>query len=288
METATRETGKAQKITPEEFVAVTALVRKESGIVLEQNKSYLVESRLQPLLNELGLFSFSDLLEKARRDPTRRILTRIIDAMSTNETYFFRDKAPFELLKFKILPDHYDRLEAAGKPKSIDIWSAASSTGQEVYSVAIVLKELFPDLNRWRVRILGTDISEAAVRQASLGRYNEVEMGRGLTPDKLERYFIKRDDGLWQVRDDLRALVQFRKMNLLAPWVGIGKYDIILCRNVAIYFSREDRQRLFDQIADHLNPGGALMIGSTESLLGISKRFERLQYHNSVFYRVKS
>ena len=154
-----------------------------------------------------------------------------------------------------------------------------------MYSIAMTLKEFPADLQRYRPTILGTDISDAAIAQASYGRYNKVEMGRGLPPDKIARYFDTTDT-CWRVKDELRALVSFRKLNLLEPLVGLGKFDIIFCRNVAIYFSQHDRTRLFDRLAEHLKPTGALVIGSTESLSGVSTRYVRKVYHNAAFYQL--
>ena len=270
------------KITSCELQPLSEYIYDISGIVLDASKGYLIESRLGPLVVELECQNYVVLCQKAKSDTL--LQGRVIDAISTNETSFFRDNSPFELLKHKIIPDHIDSQN--GSLQSLKIWSAASSTGQEIYTIAITLKELLPDLDPFRVRILGTDISDAAVAQASAGRYNQIEIQRGLTDDQRCRYFESQGN-VWQVKDELRAMARFQKFNLLNDLSSLGTHDIIFCRNVAIYFDIETRKDLFNRLADRLNKGGALLVGSTESLLGISDRFERQEYHNSVYYTLR-
>ncbi len=275
------------KIKPEELTKIAEYVKELTGIVLDQSKAYLIESRLGPIAEELGCTNYLELYDKARRDISRRIQNRIIDAITTNETFFFRDNSPFELLRYKVLPDTFDRLEESGR-NDLKIWSAACSTGQEVYSIAIILRELLgSELSRWRIKLLGTDISDAAVAQASYGRYNRTEISRGLTPAQLQKYFHE-DGNYWRIRDEIRAMAVFQRQNLLHPFIGMPKFDIILCRNVAIYFSPDNRKVLFNRIADQLVAGGILIIGASESLLGITDRFERKNYLRSVFYQLKA
>lgn len=270
------------KIKADELTALAGYVYEISGIVLDASKGYLIESRLGSLVVELGCAGYLALCQKAKADAVVR--SRIVDAISTNETSFFRDAAPFELFKHKIIPDHIDQQK--GSVRSLNIWSAASSTGQEVYSIGMTLKELLPDLNKWRIRILGTDISEAAVAQASAGRYNQIEIQRGLTDEKRNKYF-EMQGNTWYIRDELRAMARFQQFNLLSDFASLGKFDIVFCRNVAIYFDVETRKKLFDRIANQLNKNGVLLIGSTESLLGITNRFVRQEYHHSVYYRLR-
>ena len=171
-------------------------------------------------------------------------------------------------------------------PSPIRIWSAACSTGQEVYSIAIVLKQLGLDTGKYNIKLLGTDISDAAVAQASYGAYNRFEIERGLSREILERYFVSNGEG-WKPRDEIRAMATFKKLNLLRPFESLGKFDIVLCRNVAIYFSSEDRKKLYDRLANALDEGGSLIIGSSESLTGISNRFEPKRHLRTVFYQLK-
>lgn len=275
------------KINPDELKQVAGFVNKLTGIVLDQSKSYLVESRLGPLAEELGCSNYQQLIQKSNADPRRVVQNRIIDAITTNETFFFRDNNPFELLRHKVLPDLFDKIMAPGNIiKKLKIWSAACSTGQEVYSIAVILRELLPDVDEWNIRILGTDISDAAIAQASYGRYNRTEISRGLAPDQVTKYF--QDEGnQWRINDELRAMAQFKRQNLQEPFRVMEKFDLILCRNVAIYFSPENRRIMYDRIANQLNPGGLLIIGASESLMGVSERFDRKDYMRSVFYQLK-
>lgn len=279
------------KIAADEFQIVTKAIYEATGIQLDGSKTYLVETRLGPLLKEFGVTTYRALIDLARH-PSAPALGRVIDAITTNETFFFRDSQPFELLRQKILPDCYDRRERqkrAGLPaEPLRIWSAACSTGQEVYSIAIVLKEMLPLMGNPPVKLLGTDISRAVIAQASTGRYNRFEVERGLAPDKRDRYFVPEPQtNTWRVRDELRAMAAFQPINLMEPFRGIGQWDVIFCRNVAIYFTMEDRKRLFDRLADHLVPGGALLIGSSEFLIGVSERYEANNHMRSVYYTVK-
>lgn len=277
------------KITQEEYAAFRKYILAISGISLDEGKEYLVEARLRSLMAELKCSSFSELHNKSRTDPTKSIERKIIDAISTNETYFFRDVAPFDLLQHKIIPDLIDSRTDRGNPNApvpVRIWSAASSTGQEVYSIAIVLKELYLDPRKYQVKLLGTDISGNAIARASYGRYNKFEMSRGLSPSKVKRYFDP-DGDFWRIKDEIRAMVMFKKINLMDPLVGIGKFDIILCRNVAIYFSPENRKRLYDKLAGVLEPDGYLMVGATESLIQDTPLFEPHRYLRAVFYQLK-
>jgi chemotaxis protein methyltransferase CheR len=277
------------KVLPEEFKTFSHYVFAISGIYLDESKTYLLETRLGGLLKESGCSSFSELYYKAQSDGTKRIQEKIIDAVTTGETLFFRDSAPFDLLQHKVLPDLIDKRSKrtiGTLPTPIRIWSAACSTGQEIYSVAIVMKELLGDLGRFDVRLLGTDISDAALARASYGAFNNFEIERGLSKDKLVKYFVQ-DKGSWKIRDEVRAMASFKKLNLMDPFNGVGKFDIIFCRNVAIYFTEAERGRLFKKIEGALETDGYLIIGSTESLTGIAPQFEPQRHVRSVFYQLK-
>jgi len=275
-------------ITPLEVDVLGHYIYGLCGILVDQSKAYLLESRLGPLLEEFQCHSYCELYTRAQSDTSRHLPQRIIDAISTNETSFFRDQTPFDLLKCKLLTDYFDRVRgtANGTVPRLNLWSAACSTGQEVYSIAMTLKELPSDVGPYRSTILGTDISDTALAQASYGCYNKMEMARGLSPDRITRYF-QAVGSQWRVKDELRALGSFRKLNLLESFAGLGTFDIIFCRNVAIYFSQADRTRLFERLAKHLHPAGALLIGATESLQGITIRYIRKVYRNTVFYQLR-
>jgi chemotaxis protein methyltransferase CheR len=276
------------KITPSELKSIAQYIYDISGIFLDESKSYLFETRLSSIAEELGCASYQDLYNKAKRDTKKTIERQIIDAISTNETLFFRDKGPFELLQHKILPEIIDKRTPSSPvlKTSIKIWSAASSTGQELYSIAIVIKELIPDLARYSITLLGTDISDNAVSQASYGKYNKFEIERGLPQKQLQRYFTLFGDS-WKIKDEIRSMVNFKKLNLMLPFSALGKFDIIFCRNVAIYFTLPDRKKLFNKIADSLADDGFLVIGSTESLTGVCPRFIPKKHLKSIFYQKK-
>ncbi len=276
------------KITAAEFRDISQHIKKLSGIHLEESKKYLVETRLKDLLKEFGCASYAELYRKALADRTGKMDNRIVDAISTNETLFFRDGNPFKLLKHKILPEVIDA-RSKDTPRGripIRIWSAACSTGQEVYSIAITVREVLPDPTRYNIKLLGTDISDSAIAKASRGRYDSFDISRGLDPVHLSKYFT-RVGGSVVVRDEIRAMVSFRKFNLMSAVNGLGKFDIIFCRNVAIYFSPEDRKKLFMRLAGALEPDGYLIIGGTESLTGICPLFKPHRHLGTLFYRLK-
>lgn len=273
------------KIAPAELKLISQYIQTITGIYLDQSKSYLFETRLSSIAETHGCKSYQELHNKARQDPSKKVEKEIIDAITTNETLFFRDKGPFELLQHKILPELIDArsTKSSLKPK-IKIWSAASSTGQELYSIAIIIKELLKGSSDYSFTLSGTDISDAAVAQASYGKYNRFEIERGLDRTYLQKYFTLLGES-WKIKDEIRAMVNFRKLNLMQPFIALGKFDIIFCRNVAIYFTLEDRKKLFNKIADSLSDDGYLVIGSTESLTGVCSRFVPKRHLRSIFYQ---
>ena len=274
-------------ITREELPVWTRYIYEISGIHLDDSKGYLVETRLSGLLRESGAASFSELFFKVRADGTSKLRSKVIEAITTNETSFFRDTSPFDLLRHKLIPDLIDRRNANGARVPIRIWSAACSTGQEAYSTAIVLKELLGDLARYDIRIMGTDISNKVVAQASYGEYGRLELERGLPPESLARHFMASGDR-WKGRDEIRALATFRTMNLLEPFSFPNPFDIIFCRNVAIYFTEADKTRLYRNLIRYLAKDGCLIIGSTESISGLCPELEPKRYLRSVFYQWKN
>ncbi|MFO7714219.1 CheR family methyltransferase [Desulfosarcina sp.] len=276
------------KISPEEIKILSTYIYHVSGINLDASKAYLLETRLGKLVVEEGCKSYSELYHKAKSDPRMVIQKKIINAITTNETLFFRDTTPFDLLKYKLLPDLIDARSAQGSrpgAATLKIWSSACSTGQEIYSIAMVIKELLGHNGNPKIALMGTDLSDAAVAQASAGIYNRFEIERGLPQEKLQRYFTPAG-GNWKIKDEIRAMASFRHINLMQPFVGLGKFDIIFCRNVAIYFTLQDRKKLFDKIADALEPDGYLLVGSTESLTGICPRFIPKRHLRSIYYQL--
>ncbi len=272
------------QITTEDIKVISRLVHDLCGIVLDESKGYLIESRLSRVANEAGCETFSELYYKTRYKQNPAIEKKIIDAITTNETLFFRDTSPFEALQFKVLPEMIDEKANSRNPKRLRLWSAACSTGQEPYSLAMTLAELIPDIHSWDVNILATDISSTAIAQASRGTFEKLEIQRGMKPTFLAKYFDQ-TEGTYRVKDQLRSLIRFQQINLLQPFVGMGPFDIVFCRNVAIYFSAEARKDLFERITQLLTPSGCLFVGSSESLLDLGSRFTPHRHCRAVFYR---
>jgi chemotaxis protein methyltransferase CheR len=271
-----------------EFSLWSSYVYSITRITLDGSKGYLIETRLAPLLRETGAKTFKELLDKVTKDGTGALKRKVIAAVTTNETSFFRDTSPFEMLRYKILPDLVDarrRLVGKDKPVTLRIWSAACSSGQEVYSTAITCRETLPDASKYDVRILGTDISDKVLAQASYAKYTKLEIDRGLTPAQISAHF-QIDGSDYKVRDQIRGMTTFKPINLLEPLPFTNKFDIVFCRNVAIYFSEPDKRKLYESISRVLAPDGYLIIGSTESLTGVTQRFEPKRYMRSIFYQL--
>lgn len=276
------------KLTSQEFEQLSRLIIELAGIQLEPGKEYLMEARLEPVLEMYGFQSFDELYREAMLETKGEIKARIIDAITINETYFFRDQVPFELLRNKIIPELIDQKtrQKRGHKPSLKIWSSACSTGQEVYSIAMTLKEMHVDESQINISIMGTDISSVAVAKASYGKYNQFEVDRGLTSYYLNKYFY-RVDSQWRIKDQIRSLVNFSKMDLNRSFNALGAFDIVFCRNVAIYFPMQGKVRLFQKIADLLTPNGALLVGGSETLAGIAPDFVPRHYLKGVYYQKK-
>jgi chemotaxis protein methyltransferase CheR len=275
------------KLLPEERQGITQYIHSICAIALDSSKDYLIESRLSGLMEETRCTNFTQLVSRARSEPNGALKRRIIDEITTNETLFFRDTSPFDLLRFKIIPELIDRRSRSGLNIPIRIWSAACSTGQEIYSIAMVLKELLGDLTRYNIRLIGTDISDQAIAQASAGVFSQIEIARGLADPARGKYFVPHPKG-WRIRDEIRATASFQKLNLMEDFSSLGKFDVIFCRNVAIYFNERDRASLFKRIEQRMENDGYLVIGSTESLNAICPQFESKRHLRSVFYQIRS
>ncbi|NLW81076.1 MAG: protein-glutamate O-methyltransferase CheR [Desulfovibrionales bacterium] len=273
-------------ISQDEIKLLTRYVYSISGVALDASKAYLLETRLKPMMQQYSCTSYMELYAKAKADRSGNMEKEMINAITTNETFFFRDSSPFELFKHKILPDLVDSRARmyANMPVPIRIWSAACSTGQEVYSIAIILRETLGNLSNYQISILGTDISDDAVTKASYGKYNKFEAERGMPPQVLQKYFSAHGDG-WKVKDEIRSMAVFRKFNLMKPFAGMGRFDVVFCRNVAIYFTATDKKAVFEKIAGVMETDGSLIIGSTESLNGVTSMFEPKRYLRSIFYQ---
>lgn len=264
-------------VAADHLAPIADFVRRRCGIDLDSSKDYLIEGRWRELLREQGCADYQQLCERAETDVL--LAERLIDAISTKETSFFRDAAPFDMLLTHLLP----KFLTARSGTTVKIWSAACATGQEVYSLAMVAAEALGPTANLSVQILGTDLSETALNKARDGRYSLLEVGRGLTDNRRRQHFAA-SHGTWHAIEALRKLVAFRRVNLLNQPDDLGPFDIILCRNIAAYFGQQDRQRLYDSVTARLAADGALVIGSTESLVGVSHAFTRCDTGGSVHY----
>ncbi len=270
--------------TERDVTAICDLVSDLCGIYLDDSKGYLVESRLSEIAHKAECSDYVELAQKTRGAMGQQLGLDIIDAITTNETLFYRDQSPFEALQHKTIPELLDAREKSPTPRKLRIWSAACSTGQEAYTIAMVLHDLIPDIHKWDISIQATDISDDAVRRASKGWYAEHEIGRGLPDLKKNRYFHQENNG-WRVDDSLRALITFRRLNLLESFSGVGSFDVVFCRNVAIYFTPDDRSKLFHRLADTMPQDGYMFVGSSESLSDLGPRFAPQLHCRSVYYR---
>jgi chemotaxis protein methyltransferase CheR len=271
-------------VTPDDIQFVAQLVDQLCGVMLDETKGYLVESRLGQLAREHACASYRELCLRARTTSDRALQQKIIDAITTQETLFFRDSSPFDALQNRIVPDLVDACKKSGGPKHLRLWSAACSTGQEPYSLAMVLRATIPDFASWSVSILATDISDAAIARASRGWYAAHEIDRGMRAGLLAQYFQAKQGG-WQVNDEIRGMVCFHRRNLLQPFTELGTFDVIFCRNVAIYFDVPRRRDLFLRLADRLTPQGAIFVGSSESLLDLGPRFAPKNHCRATYYQ---
>jgi len=271
----------------EEPKTLRELIRSLCGIEVGEDKDYFIESRLSPVAESAGCSTFAELAVQARVADRDAIREEIIDAITTQETLFFRDGAPFEALQHKVLPDLFDRKAATAfgtLPKRVRVWSAGCSTGQEPYSIAMAVRELLPNMDGWDVRILGTDVSARAIDRASRGRFTQFEIDRGMRPSLLNKYMKQRGNEWW-IRDGIRGLLEFAKQNLLEPFSHDGKFDIVFCRNVAIYFSEKERSSLLDRLSDSLDAEGYLFLGSAESLATERSQLVRREYLRTTYYQ---
>lgn len=263
-----------------DFEFVAGLLRRRAGIVLTADKTYLLESRLAPLARKEGLNSIEDLLQVVRARRDERLITALVDVMTTNETFFFRDKTPFELMKDAVLP----KLVAENRPR-IRIWCAACSTGQEPYSLAMMLDEN-PALAGGRpVEILATDISKRVLEKAKAGLYSQFEVQRGLPIQLMMKYFRQKDD-LWQISDKIRSMVTFREFNLMDDPKAMGQFDVIFCRNVLIYFDAPTKGKVLSNLAEITRPNGFLLLGAAETVIGVTKKFEATKERRGLYQLV--
>ncbi|MBU1701239.1 MAG: protein-glutamate O-methyltransferase CheR [Candidatus Eisenbacteria bacterium] len=277
------------KLKPDEFILLRDLIEKISCIRVGDGKAYLIESRLSKVLEEYKCESFTEFHKKVVTSKDADLLTKIVDAMSTQETLWFRDVHPFKIFGEYLLPQYAAEIKE-GKRQRVKIWSAASSTGQEAYSISMTILEkmkVFPHLRSQMFEILATDIAPSALKIASNGLYDRIAMGRGLPPPLRERYFS--DEGRYtRIIDQVKSFVTFKQLNLRSDFGALGLFDIILCRNVAIYFADDFKRDLYARIRRALAPHGHLILGSSESISAYSKEFDLMEFGGGIYYRAKS
>ncbi len=265
---------------PEDFDLFSVLVKQRSGLVLTRDKAYLLESRLVPVARKWNLKTLEDLAQSVRTKREEQMLRDITEAMTTNESFFFRDQKPFDQFRKVLLPE---LLRTRDAKKQIRIWSSASSSGQEAYSLAMIFAEEAAKVQGWRLDILGTDLSSEMVERAKSGIYSQFEVQRGLPITMLMKYFSQIGTDKWQIKEDLRRMVQFKEGNLLTDFGPIGTFDVIYCRNVLIYFDQPTKARVLDAMSHVLAPDGVLFLGGAETVLGISDKFKPLENERGMY-----
>jgi len=263
----------------EDFELISGLLKQRSGLILPTDKVYLLESRLTPIAHKRGLETLDDLVNEVRLKRKEDLLVEITEAMTTNESFFFRDNKPFDLFKDTVMPQ---LLESRANQKRIRIWCAAASTGQEPYSLAIILKEMQAKLAGWKVEIVGTDISQKVLDKAKEGMFSQFEVQRGLPIQLLIKYFNQVGD-LWQISDDIKNMVNYKMFNLLDPFSMMGTFDVIFCRNVLIYFDQPTKAVVLEKMRKLIPDDGTLFLGAAETVLGITDQFKPVQGRRGLY-----
>ncbi len=265
-------------MTPPEYEYLRKFLRDHSGLDLSADKQYLIESRLLPLARKAGLSGISDLVQKLQAGSSA-LITSVVEAMTTNETFFFRDKVPFDHFRDTIMPEV---IKARAARKSVRIWCAAGSTGQEPYSLAMSLKEMGSALTGWRVEIVATDLSQEVLEKSKAGIYSQFEVQRGLPIQMLVKYF-KQTGETWQINPELRAMIQHRQLNLLHDFSQLGTFDVIFCRNVLIYFDQDTKINIFNRLARQIEGDGFLVLGAAETVVGLTDTFRPIAERRGLY-----
>ncbi len=262
-----------------EYDYLRKLLKDRSGLVLSSDKQYLLESRLLPIVRRLDLGSLGGLVAKLRAPGAEPLIVQVVEAMTTNESFFYRDKIPFDNFNEAIMPA---LLAARANQRRIRIWCAAASTGQEPYSLAMCLKEMSQKLTGWRIEIVATDLSLEVLEKATAGVYSQFEVQRGLPVQMLIKHFTQKGD-TWQISPEIRAMVQYRPFNLLHDFAALGTFDIVFCRNVLIYFDQQAKVDILHRIARLMPPDGYLVLGAAETVVGLTERFKPLTDRRGVY-----
>jgi len=270
-------------MTSGEFSYIRDLLQNHGGLLLEEGKEYLAESRLQPLAQLEGFRSITEMIASLRVKEGDGLRRQVIEAMTTNETSFFRDFPAFKALGSHVIPD---LIRKRAERKRLSIWSAACSSGQEPYSIAMLLRDQFPQIADWSNTILASDLSEAMLARARSARYNQIEINRGLPAALLVNHFVRR--GLeWEIGFELRSAVEFKRINLSEPWPALPPVDLVMLRNVLIYLSAGTRTSVLERVRHVLKADGYLFLGGTETTYGIDDAFERVELGGAAFYRLR-
>lgn len=271
-------------ISENDFKYVREFVYQKAAIVLEDSKAYLVESRLGPLAKKEGFASLADFVAKLRSQPQNGMHWNVIEAMTTNETYFFRDVHPFDLLKKNVFPELIKKRATA---RELNIWVAAASSGQEPYTIAMVIRENFPELASWKVNFICSDISKEMLDRCREATYSQLEVNRGLPAPLLIKYFQKIGTE-WRIKDELRKMIDLRQINLAQPWGLLPPMDIVFIRNVLIYFDQETKRAIMGRLRKVLKPDGYMFLGGAETTINIDDNFKRVQVDKSAYYQLTS
>ncbi|MDR3497107.1 MAG: protein-glutamate O-methyltransferase CheR [Ancalomicrobiaceae bacterium] len=257
-------------MTPADYDYLRIYLKQRSGLVLTNEKQYLIESRLMPVARKFGLAAITGLVVKLKEQQNGPLGDAVVEAMTTNESFFFRDKVPFEHFGQTMLPH---MLQARGRDRRLRIWCAAASTGQEPYTLAMCLKDAEPKIAGWRVELVGTDLSTEVLEKAKAGTYSQFEVQRGLPINYLLKYFSQHGD-TWQIASELRAMVQYRKLNLLENFSQLGQFDIVFCRNVLIYFDNQTKIDILNRVRKMMPDDGFLVLGAAETVVGLTEAFK--------------
>jgi chemotaxis protein methyltransferase CheR len=268
-------------MTPQDYDYLRKMLKARSGLDLSLEKHYLVESRLIPVARKHGLSDLTGLVAKLRAPGAEALTVEVVEAMTTNESFFFRDKLPFETFRDTVMPA---LLQARAQSRRIRIWCAAAATGQEPYSLAIALKEMARDLRGLRIEIVATDLSTEVLEKAKSGIYSQFEIQRGLPALLLIKYFSQLGE-TWQIAPELRAMIKFMPLNLLHDFSHLGRFDLVLCRNVLIYFDQATKIDVLDRIAKMTELDGYLMLGGAETVVGLTDSFKPMRDKRGLYTR---
>jgi chemotaxis protein methyltransferase CheR len=270
-------------MTPVEFDFLRKLLKNRSGLVLTGDKQYLVESRLMPIVRKAGLSRLGELVQRLKDGP-EALVVDVVEAMTTNESFFFRDKSPFDLFRDTVMPA---LLAGRAAQRHIRIWCAAASTGQEPYSLAMCLQEMGQRIAGWRIDLLATDLSTEVLEKAKAGLYSQFEVQRGLPIGLLVKYFTQVGE-LWEISSQVRSMVQYRPLNLLNDFSHLGTFDVVFCRNVLIYFDQETKVDVLDRVARIIQPDGYLVLGAAETVVGLTDSFKPLPERRGLYGTARS